>query len=186
MSPPLVTSRGQLAATSHVGALLRRALQLGRLWFCMPRRETTLLAVRMLWGRAQGPAPRAIVWRVQGSFSTSRLVCACRGCGSAEARQVMSRGRSRHIKGDVCGVPGQAILDFCREIGITRSDGEAHLHLLEHHIRSDLDAHSPRALAVLRPLRLVLTNLPADHFEEFPAKVRGRRLAAETTGIWQI
>ncbi len=80
----------------------------------------------------------------------------------------------------------QAILDFCREIGITRSDGEAHLHLLEHHIRADLDAHSPRALAVLRPLRLVLTNLPADHFQEFPAKVQQhcKSLLWLGAGLW--
>ncbi len=67
--------------------------------------------------------------------------------------------------------PWQAILDFCREVGITRADGEAHLHKLEHHIRADLDAHSRRALAVLRPLRLVLTNLAPDHFQAFAAKV---------------
>ena len=68
-------------------------------------------------------------------------------------------------------LPRQAILDFCREGGITRSDGEASLAKLEHHIRAELDAHSPRCLAVLRPLRLLLTNLPPDHFQEFPAKV---------------
>jgi glutaminyl-tRNA synthetase len=60
---------------------------------------------------------------------------------------------------------------LCQEIGITRSDGEIHLHKLDHHIRADLDATSPRALAVLEPLRLVLTNLPTDHFQAFDAKV---------------
>lgn len=65
----------------------------------------------------------------------------------------------------------QAIKNFCREIGITRSDGEIHLHKLEHHIRADLDANSPRMLAVLRPLRVVLTNLLPDHLDVFQAKV---------------
>ncbi len=65
----------------------------------------------------------------------------------------------------------QAIKNLCQEIGITRSDGEIHLHKLDHHIRADLDATSPRALAVLEPLRLVLTNLAADYFHPFDARV---------------
>lgn len=55
---------------------------------------------------------------------------------------------------------------------MTRSEGEVHLHKLEHHIRADLDAGSPRQLAVLRPLRVVITNLPEAHFEEVQGKVR--------------
>jgi hypothetical protein len=58
---------------------------------------------------------------------------------------------------------------------VTRSEGEVHLHKLDHHIRADLDAGSRRALGVLRPLRLVITNLPEGHFEEVEAKV-GRKL----------
>lgn len=69
--------------------------------------------------------------------------------------------------------PPQAINSFCREVGVTRSEGEVHLHKLEHHIRADLDATSPRQLAVLRPLRVVITNLPQDHREEVEAKVGG-------------
>ena len=65
----------------------------------------------------------------------------------------------------------QAITAFCREGGISRNASEAHLHKLDHHIRTVADAASPRALAVLRPLRLVLTNLAADHREEVAAKV---------------
>ena len=57
----------------------------------------------------------------------------------------------------------QALNNFCREGGITRNDATAHLHKLDHHVRLDLDACSPRCLAVLEPLRLVLANLPPDH-----------------------
>ena len=46
-----------------------------------------------------------------------------------------------------------------------------HQHKLDHHIRQDLDAGSPRRLGVLRPLRLVITNLPESHFEEVEGKV---------------
>ncbi len=56
--------------------------------------------------------------------------------------------------------------------GISRNAAEAHLHKLEHFIRAAADAAAPRALAVLRPLRLVLTNLPPDHHEEVAAKAR--------------
>ncbi len=68
------------------------------------------------------------------------------------------------------GVTAAAINAFCKDVGITRSDGEVHPHRLEHFVRADLDAGSPRALGVLRPLRVRLTNLPADHYEEVEAK----------------
>ncbi|PRW56443.1 glutamine--tRNA ligase [Chlorella sorokiniana] len=68
------------------------------------------------------------------------------------------------------GVTPTAVNNFCREIGVTRSEGEVHLHKLDHHIRADLDATSRRALGVLRPLRVVITNLPDSHFEEVEAK----------------
>ncbi|GIL78897.1 hypothetical protein Vretimale_110 [Volvox reticuliferus] len=68
------------------------------------------------------------------------------------------------------GVPSTAINAFCRDIGITRNENIIHMHRLEHFIRAELDATSPRALAVLRPLKLVITNMPEDHFEEVEAK----------------
>lgn len=68
------------------------------------------------------------------------------------------------------GVPSTAINAFCREIGITRNDNMVHMHKLEHHIRSELDVSAPRALAVLRPLRVVISNLPEHHYEEVEAK----------------
>ena len=69
------------------------------------------------------------------------------------------------------GVTAAAINAFCRDIGVTRSEGEVHPHRLEHFVRADLDANSPRALGVLRPLRVVITNLPDSHFEEVEAKL---------------
>lgn len=69
-------------------------------------------------------------------------------------------------------LPPQSVNNFCREVGVTRSEGEVHLHKLDHHIRLELDASSRRALGVLRPLRVVITNLPDSHFEEVEAKVR--------------
>lgn len=65
----------------------------------------------------------------------------------------------------------QAINNFCRELGITRSDAAIHLHKLDFHVRSDLEASAPRVLAVLQPLLLVFTNLPDDYHEIVNAEV---------------
>lgn len=64
----------------------------------------------------------------------------------------------------------QGINNFCREIGITRTGGELPLHILDFHVRGDLHLTSPRTLAVLHPLRVVITNLPEDHYEMVDAK----------------
>ncbi|GIL78905.1 hypothetical protein Vretifemale_8288 [Volvox reticuliferus] len=52
------------------------------------------------------------------------------------------------------GVPPIAINTLCRDIGITRNENIIHMHRLEHFIRAELVATSPRALAVLRPLKV--------------------------------
>jgi glutaminyl-tRNA synthetase len=57
--------------------------------------------------------------------------------------------------------PG-AIREFCARIGVTKADNLVEMGLLESTIREDLDREAPRAMAVLRPLKVVLTNLPAD------------------------
>ena len=69
------------------------------------------------------------------------------------------------------GVTPESINMFCRELGITRSESEVHPHKLEYHIRTDLDATSERVLAVLRPLKVVIDNLPDGHIEQVDAKV---------------
>ncbi|KAL3136316.1 hypothetical protein ABBQ38_005580 [Trebouxia sp. C0009 RCD-2024] len=68
------------------------------------------------------------------------------------------------------GVTSVGINNFCREIGITRTGGELPLHILDFHVRGDLHLTSPRTLAVLHPLRVVITNLADDHFEMMDAK----------------
>ena len=64
----------------------------------------------------------------------------------------------------------QGMNNFCREIGITRTGGELPLHILDFHVRGDLHLTSPRTLAVLHPLKVVITNLPEDHYEMMDAK----------------
>ena len=57
--------------------------------------------------------------------------------------------------------PG-AIREFCDRIGVTKSDNLVEMGLLESAIRDDLDQNAPRAMAVLHPLKVVLTNLADD------------------------
>ena len=57
--------------------------------------------------------------------------------------------------------PG-AIREFCDRIGVTKSDNLVEMGILESAIRDDLDNNAPRAMAVLHPLKVVLTNLSDD------------------------
>ncbi|HEX5056132.1 MAG TPA: glutamine--tRNA ligase/YqeY domain fusion protein [Gammaproteobacteria bacterium] len=67
------------------------------------------------------------------------------------------------------GVTPAAIRDFCERIGVTRAEGIVDVGMLEYSIRDDLDKNAPRAMCVLRPLKLVLTNYPADKTETLNA-----------------
>ncbi len=55
------------------------------------------------------------------------------------------------------GYTPAAIRDFCRRIGISKSPNNIEMALLENCLRVDLEAHAPRALAVLNPLKVVIT-----------------------------
>ena len=63
------------------------------------------------------------------------------------------------------GVRPEAIRDFASRIGISRTNRTVDIALLEYAVRSDLNTLSPRVMAVLDPLRVVLTNYPANHPE---------------------
>ena len=67
------------------------------------------------------------------------------------------------------GYPPAAIRDFCERVGITRKASRTEMGLLERCVREELDRSAPRAMAVLRPLRLVIDNYPEDTLEEFDA-----------------
>ena len=73
------------------------------------------------------------------------------------------------------GFTPAAVRRFCEMIGVTRSDGVVDVAMLEHAIRDDLNTNAPRAMCVLNPLRLVLTNLPEDHREELVAAAHPSR-----------
>lgn len=63
------------------------------------------------------------------------------------------------------GYTPASIRKFCEMIGVTRADGVVDVAMLEHAIREDLDKSAPRAMCVLNPLKVVLTNYPEDKTE---------------------
>lgn len=63
------------------------------------------------------------------------------------------------------GYTPASIRKFCEMIGVTKADGVVDVAMLEHAIRDDLDKNAPRAMCVLRPLKVVLTNYPSDKTE---------------------
>ncbi len=61
------------------------------------------------------------------------------------------------------GVTPEAIRAFCDMIGVAKANSTVDIGKLEYCIRDDLNARAPRVMCVLRPLEVVLTNLPDDH-----------------------
>ncbi len=67
------------------------------------------------------------------------------------------------------GYPPAAIRSFAEDVGVTRRPKTSELARLEAAVREDLNAHAPRVMAVLRPLRLVIENYPEGQVEELEA-----------------
>ena len=67
------------------------------------------------------------------------------------------------------GYTPEAIRNFCQRVGIARRDTVTELALLEHLLREDLNQRAQRVMAVLDPLKVVITNYPEGQVEEFDA-----------------
>ena len=65
------------------------------------------------------------------------------------------------------GFPPGAIRAFCDRIGVGKSDSVIDFGVLEDCVREELDDSAPRAMGVLRPLKVTITNYPAEQAEEF-------------------
>ena len=65
------------------------------------------------------------------------------------------------------GYTPEAILDFIDRIGVAKANSMVNLGLLEHCVREDLNAKALRRIAVLKPIRVVIDNYPADKTEYF-------------------
>ena len=73
------------------------------------------------------------------------------------------------------GYTPRAIRKFCDMVGTTRGDGVVDVAMLEHAIRDDLNENAPRAMCVLDPLKIVLTDYPEDQVEVISAPAHPAR-----------
>ena len=64
------------------------------------------------------------------------------------------------------GCTPESIRNFCSRIGVAKKENVIDVAQLEHSVREDLNRRGPRVMAVLRPLKVVLTNYPAGKVEE--------------------
>jgi glutaminyl-tRNA synthetase len=67
------------------------------------------------------------------------------------------------------GYTPESMRNFCDRIGVAKRDSTVDIALLEHCIREDLNKRAPRAMAVLRPLKVVIDNYPDGKVEELDA-----------------
>ncbi len=67
------------------------------------------------------------------------------------------------------GVSAAALRKFCDMIGVTKSDAVIDIAVLEHAVREDLDKNAPRAMCVLNPVKITLTNYPEGKTETLVA-----------------
>ena len=63
------------------------------------------------------------------------------------------------------GYTPAAIREFCAAVGVAKSNSTVDVQMLEHAVREDLNIKADRVMAVLRPLKVVLTNYPTDKRE---------------------
>ncbi|HMK43047.1 MAG TPA: glutamine--tRNA ligase/YqeY domain fusion protein [Dissulfurispiraceae bacterium] len=67
------------------------------------------------------------------------------------------------------GYPPSALRNFCERIGVAKKESLVDLALLEFCVREELNKTAPRVMAVLNPLKVVITNYPEDKVEELEA-----------------
>ncbi|HEX7898582.1 MAG TPA: glutamine--tRNA ligase/YqeY domain fusion protein [Planctomycetota bacterium] len=81
------------------------------------------------------------------------------------------------------GYTPEAIRAFCERIGVAKMNSTIEFGVLEQCIREDLNRRAPRAMAVLRPLKVVVENLPEGHAEEFELANNPEDAAAGTRKV---
>ncbi len=88
------------------------------------------------------------------------------------------------------GYTPEALRELCERVGVSKRNSTVDITLLEHHVREQLNATSPRVMGILYPLKVVLTNVPegevtwieqAEYFKDEPA--RGTRRVPLTRTI---
>ena len=81
------------------------------------------------------------------------------------------------------GYTPAALRAFCEEIGVTKTDSVIDIGRLENAVRADLNKRSPRAMSVLRPLKVVIENWPAGKVDELDFVINPEDAAAGTRKV---
>ena len=96
-------------------------------------------------------------------------------------RKLLQLVRQGHVSGwddprmpTICGFrrrgySPESIREFCKRIGVNKFNSTVDFALLEHCLREDLNKTSPRVMAVLRPLKVIIDNYPEDQVDELDA-----------------
>lgn len=95
-------------------------------------------------------------YNVMSKRALARLVSEGKVDGWSDPRLPTLAGLRRR------GVPAGAIREFCQRIGVTKQDNLVEVELLEFCIRQELEGRAPRAMAVLEPLRVLVTNFEGE------------------------
>lgn len=90
--------------------------------------------------------------------------------------------------GTLCGMrrrgyTAEAIRDFCDRIGVAKANSVIDFSLLEYCVREDLNKKSPRAMAVLRPVKLIIDNYPEDLEEQIEVEINPENPEAGTRTV---
>jgi glutaminyl-tRNA synthetase len=104
-----------------------------------------------------------LTWTVLSKRFLLRLVHDGRVRGWDDPRMPTIAGMRRR------GYPAEGIRDFAAAIGVSKSDSTVELARLEHSVRNVLNRDAQRRMAVLDPLKVVITNYPEDRVEELDA-----------------
>ena len=88
------------------------------------------------------------------------------------------------------GYTSESIREFANRIGVAKRDGVIDIALLDHCLREDLNKRAIRVMAVLDPIKVVITNYPKDHVEELEAdnnpenEADGKRMIPFSRELW--
>ena len=88
------------------------------------------------------------------------------------------------------GYTSESIREFANRIGVAKRDGVIDIALLDHCLREDLNKRAIRVMAVLDPIKVVITNYPKDHVEELEAdnnpenEADGKRTIPFSRELW--
>ncbi len=81
------------------------------------------------------------------------------------------------------GIPAEALKDFCSRIGVVKANSEVQIGYLEACVREYLNIHAERAMAVLKPLKVTITNYPDDKTEDAEFDVNPNEETRRTRSI---